>query len=224
MATDADVQSPRSTSEDTARGSIMSSRPSALLLNQRSSIERGISSPIASPPSSKLDSGFALRREGSTGSGRTLCKSRSAWKRPCISNQSEREEPSSKPRRCLVTSSLFSTLSLGFETERNRNKEGTENEIIGITLFDKEDIARLSMIVGRNLWNEDNKAAKSISQADAQAGMPRPEAELERAPPSPPNDTLKTEVGANPGLRGYQIVTTSQLATQQPQLQSISEQ
>jgi hypothetical protein len=111
-----------------------------------------------------------------------------------------------------MTSSFFSTLSLDFEIERNSNREGTKSDMNGITLFDKEDIARLSMIIGRNPWNEEGDVgSKSFSQTDVQKEMPKPETELEKDPPPPLKDTLKTEEGVKPGLQDSQSVTTSQL-------------
>ena len=227
MATDGAMRSPRPTSEDTTRGSVVSKRSSALLLNRHSSTGWGMASPMTSPSSSKLDLGFSLRREGSTGSGRALCMSPLARRTLFTTSQPGREEASSKPRQRLVTSSLFSTLSLDFEVERNSNGEGTKNGMKGTTLFDKEDIARLSTIVGRNLWNEESEvggeASKDVNQTNGQKEVLRPEAELEKEPPPPLKDTLKTEERVNLGLRGSRNVTSSQLATHEPQLQPITE-
>jgi len=220
VATDGSMRSPQLMSEDTARGSMVSNYSSAQLFNRRSSTGWGMTSPMTSPSSSKMDFGFALRREGSTGSGRALCMSPSARSPRFTINHSGREGTSSKPRRRLLTSSLFSTLSLDFEIEKNSNGEGTKNGMNGITLFDKEDIARLSMIVGRNPWNEESdvgfEASKSVSQTDVQGEILRPETE----PPPPLEDTLNTEERVKPELRGAQNVAPSQLATQ---LQPITE-
>lgn len=126
-----------------------------------------------------------------------------------------------------MTPSLFSTLSLDFEIERNSNGEGTKNGMKGITLFDKEDIARLSIIVGRNLWNEESEAggqaSKVVSQTNGQKEILRPEAELEKEPLPPLKDTLKPEERVKLGLRGPQNVSPSQFATHEPQLQPITE-
>lgn len=223
MATDGVVRSPRSMSEVTTRERRMSNRPLALLLNGRSSMSRGMASPMLSPSSPKLDLGFTLRREGSTGSGRAICMSPSARKRVSTAYQPGREEALSQPRQPLVTPSVLSTLSLDFETERNRRKEGTESEIVGITLFDKEDIARLSLIIGRNLWNEEgNQTSKSINRTSAQKETPKPETELEKAPLSPLKDTLKTRETVKPASRSSQSVTT-QLTTRESQLLPITE-
>ncbi len=227
MATDRDTRSPRMTSVDTSRGSMMSNRSSATPLNRRSSTGWGMTSPLLSPSSSKMELGFALRREGSTGSGWALCRSPSAQNPRFSTNQSRREETSGKPRQRLVTSSHFSTLSLDFEIERSNNREDTKNGLNGITLFDKEDIARLSLIVGRNLWNEEGdmgfEASKTVSQPDVQKEILRPETELERGREPPHKDTLVTEERVKPGLRDSQSVTLSQLATHEPQLQPITE-
>jgi len=196
----------------------MSNRPPALQLSGRSSTSRGLISPMASPSPLKLDFGFALRRDGSTGSGRALCRSPSARRRPVTISQSGRGQASSTPRQRPVTSSLFSTLSLGFETERNGNGEGAKSQIVGITLFDDEDRARLSMIVGQNIWNEESSGApEGISRTDVQEGTPKPQNELERPPTPPPKETRKTEERVKPEPRGSQNVTTSQLATQESQ-------
>ena len=227
MATDRDMRSPRLTSVDTPRGSMMSNRSSATPLDRRSSTGWGMTSPLSPPSSSKLEFGFALRREGSTGSGWALCRSPSARNPRVTTNQSRRVEASSKPRQRLVTPSHFSTLSLDFEIERSHNGEDTKNGVDGITLFDKEDIARLSLIVGRNLWNEEGnmgiEASKSVSQPDVQKEMLRPETEPERGREPPLEDTPGTEESVQPGLRDSQSVTLSQVATHEPQLQPITE-
>lgn len=200
----------------------MSNRPPALQLSGRSSTSQGLTSPMASPSPFKLEFGFALRRDGSTGSGRALCRSPSARGRPVTSNQTGRGQASNKPRQCFVTPSPFSSLSLNFETERNGNEEDRKSQIVGITLFDDEDIARLSLIVGENLWNEkSNETSKSISRTKAQKETPEPENGLERPPTPPPKDVLKTEEKPEP--RGSQNATTSQLATQESQLRPITE-
>ena len=212
LETDRDVRSPRLMNEDTSQGSIVSNCPSALLLNGRSSTGRGMTSSMAIPSPSSLDSRVALRREGSTGSGRALYK-QSGW-----------EGASSKPRQPLVSSSLSLTLSLDFETERNGNGEGSESEIVGITLFDKEDIARLSTIIGRHLWNEEGNASfevsKRMSRTDVRDGTARPEIEPEKVPLPSLKDTFGTEERVKPGLRGSR---TTQPATQESRLQLMTE-
>lgn len=172
---------------------------------------------MTSPSPLRLDFGFSLRRDGSTGSGRSLCRSPSAQKRPV---STARGQASSNPRQRPVTSSLFSTLCLNFETERNGNREGTKSQIVGITLFDDEDIAKLGTIAGGNLWNEEsNEASKSTSQEET----PKAENELELPPTPPPKDTLKKEERVKPEPRGPHDMTTSPLATREAQLQTIAE-
>lgn len=225
LATDGAMRSPRLTNVDTPRGSMISNRSSAVPSNSRSST--GWGSPMLSPSSSKMDLGFALRRDGSTGSGRALCRSPTARHPRFTTNQSGREETPSKPRQRLVTSPLFSTLSLDFEIERSNNGEGTKDGVNGITLFNKDDIARLSLIVGSNLWNEESdvgfEASKGVSQTDVQKEMTRPKPELEKEQEPPLKDTLRTEESVKPVLQDSPSATLSQLATHEPQPQPITE-
>jgi hypothetical protein len=177
-----------------------------------------VTNPLPPLSPSKINFGVALRREGSTGSGRALCTSISARK---SKYQSGWEGVSSKPRQRLVSSSLSSTLSLSFETERNRKVEGSESEIVGTTLFDKKDMAMLSIITGLNLWNEeDNEASKS--RTVTQKGTPTHETEPERAPLPSPTDNIKIEERVKPEFRGSQIVTT-EMAAQESQFQHDTE-
>ena len=142
-------------------------------------------------------------------------------------HHSGREEASSRPRQRLVTPPLFSTLSLDFEVESSNNGEGTKNGRNGITLFNKDDIARLSLIVGSNLWNEESdvgfEASKGVSQADLQKEMTRPKPELEKEHEPLLQDTLTTEESVKPVLRDSQSATLSQLAIHEPQHKPITE-
>jgi len=71
-------------------------------------------------------------------------------------------------------------------------------------------MARLSVIVGRNLWNEEGdvgfEASKSSSPTDGRKEVLKPETGPEKGPLPPLKDTLKTEERVKPGLEGSQSV------------------
>ena len=87
-------------------------------------------------------------------------------------------------------------------------------------------MARLSLIVGSNLWNEESdvgfEASKVVSQTDVQKEMTRPKPELEKER-EPLQGAPRIQESDKPVLRDSLSAALSQLATHEPQLQAITE-